>query len=89
MNFTLYLAHRCTIQCFKYAFIFLMFFFSRLCQQKNSLSNPGFLTMTPRGRKGVHMVQISGVGDLISCRLCFHGDGEMDGNMKMNIGWRK
>ncbi len=45
--------------------------------------------MTPRERKGVRMVQISrGGGDLISCRLCFYGDGEMDGDMKMGMGWR-
>ncbi len=44
--------------------------------------------MTPRERKGVRMLQISGVGDLISCRLCFYGDREMVGDMKMEIGWK-
>ncbi len=80
MNFILYLAHRCT---FKYAFIFYVL--SRFFEQINSLSR--IFSMTPRERKGVRMVQISGVGDLISCRLCFYGDhGEMDGDMKMKIG---
>jgi hypothetical protein len=34
------------------------------------------------------MVRINGVGDLISCSLCFYGDGELDGDMKKGMGWR-